>query len=160
MQDNIKAFWLAVITAAIWGSVPIMEKLGLSTGALGAQGAPGAGLAPMAGVIVRTTGSFIAGFVLLGVLAARKSPDAEVFKKPDIMAITALSIAGIFGSVIGQIFFYYALKNGNASLATPVAGSFPLLTFIGGVIFLKEKITVQRVFGVVFIITGVLFIKG
>ncbi len=151
MNEKNSAFWLAAATALIWGSVPVMEKLGL--------GGTGTGLMPMAGVIVRTCGSFAAGLILFAVLSALRNPDIKVFEKPDIKAIAALSIAGIFGSVIGQIFFYYGLKNGNASIIAPVAGSFPLLTFIGGVVFLKEKVTPVKAAGAFVIITGLFLLN-
>ncbi|MCX8093297.1 MAG: GRP family sugar transporter [Candidatus Goldbacteria bacterium] len=144
----MREFLLAIFTALIWGFVPIIEKIGLSSKTA----------EPVASVIYRTVGSFVFAigafiFVLLS------SGNINSLKNMDVKSIIILALAGGLASVFGQIFFYMALKNGNASVVTPVAGAFPMVTFIFGVLLLGEAITIPKVIGIILIITGVIFLK-
>jgi len=56
-------------------------------------------------------------------------------------------LAGIVGS-FGSLFFYYALKNGKASIVVPLTALYPLITVIFGIFILKEKVTAIRMAGI------------
>jgi len=142
----MKAFWLAVLTAFIWGFAPFIEKIGLSS----------KGVDPLVGVVFRATGGFLAVMVLLAFLL-KFHPQG--FRSIDFRAMSFLIIGGLLGSVIGQVFFYQALKAGEVSMVAPIVGTFPLVAFILGVIFLGETITVTKIAGVLLIIGGVVLLK-
>lgn len=144
----MREFVLALITAFIWGIVPIIEKIGLSSKTA----------EPIASVIYRTAGSFVfAIFALLFLFVNSNGIDS--LKNMDTKTIFILGLAGGLASVFGQIFFYMALKNGNASVVTPIAGAFPLVTFVFSILLLKEAITLPKVIGIVLIISGVICLK-
>ncbi|MFC1805193.1 EamA family transporter, partial [Candidatus Omnitrophota bacterium] len=55
----------------------------------------------------------------------------------------------------GQICFYHALKSAEASRIVPIAGSFPLVAFILGVLFLSETVTPLKLGGVLLVTLGI-----
>lgn len=142
----MKQFIFALLASLLWGITPIIEKFGfLSKDAN-----------PAIGVVFRTLGTAImAFFVFLFVLKF----DSNAFKNIPMKSMTLLMIGGALASVIGQIFFYIALKSGDASVVTPIAGSFPLVTFILGALLLGEAVTVPKLIGVLCIIAGVILLK-
>lgn len=144
----MREFLLAIITAFIWGIVPIIEKIGLTSKTA----------EPIASVVYRTAGSFIFAIGAI-IFIYFYTGGLNSIKNMEIKSILILALAGGLASVFGQIFFYMALKNGNASVVTPIAGTFPLVTFIFGVLLLGDSITFTKVLGILFIISGIIFLK-
>jgi len=70
-----------------------------------------------------------------------------------------LVLGGFLASVVGQIFFYHGLKVGEASKVVPLAATYPLISFILGVIFLNEQLTLPKALGLGFILVGVFFLR-
>ncbi len=146
----MREFVLAIITALIWGFVPIIEKIGLSSKTA----------EPVASVVYRTAGSLV--FAIGAIIFLLFSADAggiNSLKNIEPKSVFILALAGGLASVFGQTFFYIALKSGNASVVTPVAGAFPLVTFIFGVLLLGESVTLPKVIGILLIISGVICLK-
>ncbi len=139
----MSAYFYAVLTALTWGCVPLIEKMGLVK------------LPPLVGLFYRCLG-VIAGIVLL-----------LLFKGKDIRASMAelhtgmlfLVLGGFLASVVGQLFFYHSLKHGEASKVVPLAATYPLVSFLLGVILLGEKVTAVKVGGLLCILAGVFLLK-
>ena len=140
----MKAFWLAVLTAVLWGVVPIMEKIGLAKG-----------LNPMLAVVLRTGGSTLGGLVLWAMI----SRNPEYAKNFTWQTAAWLMSGAAIASVIAQSFFYAALQQGEVSKIMPIAGSFPLISFILGIIIFGESFTVSKVIGVLCVVAGVILLK-
>lgn len=140
----MKAFWFAIITAVIWGAVPIMEKIAL-----------GKGMNPMLGVVIRSLGIAIGALVLWAVLA--KNPDYA--KNVTWSSALLLVVSAALAAIVGQIFYYTALQQGDVSKIIPVAGSFPLVSFILGTLLLGEAVTIPKLVGVLCVIAGVILLK-
>ena len=87
------AFFWALLTACIWGVVPLMEKIGLGTNT------------PTAGVMVRSLG-IVVGLIVFGWLW---SPWAAL-RTMSWPSIVLLASGGLLASFIGQMAFYHALK--------------------------------------------------
>ena len=138
----MSAFLWALLTACIWGIVPLMEKVGLGA-------AP-----PVAGVIVRSAG------VVVGLVVAAWlwSPWAAVRAMP-WTSVTLLALGGLLASFVGQMAFYHALKSGALSQVTPVAGAYPLVAALLGWWVLREPLTLPRLLGVVLVILGVILLR-
>lgn len=142
----MKQLIFALLAAFLWGITPIIEKFGfLSKDAN-----------PYLGVVFRTIGTAIMAFFLFLYLLKFNS---EVLKNIPLKSMTFLMIGGALASVIGQIFFYIALKSGDASVVTPIAGSFPLVTFIFGILLLNEAVTLPKIIGILCIISGIILLK-
>ncbi|MFH1782878.1 MAG: EamA family transporter [Candidatus Omnitrophota bacterium] len=137
------AFYFAVLTALIWGCVPILEKIGLAK------------IDPLPGIFIRVSGVLL-GVIILGVF------NTQAFKaalKADLRTILFIMIGGFLASIVGQIFFYNALKAGEASKVVPISGTYPLVSFLLGLIFLGETFTLSKGLGVVLVILGVFLLR-
>lgn len=139
----MKAYYWAILAALIWGVAPIVEKLGLAE------------ISPLPGVFLRSMCVFVGGLVI-----AVFSPG--VFKALagySMRSMILIGVGAICASIIGSIFFYHALKTGEASRVVPIGASFPLVSFILGVIFLHEGVTAAKVAGMALVIAGIYLLK-
>jgi transporter family protein len=136
------AFFWALLTAGIWGVVPLMEKLGL------------ANTSPTTGLIVRSVGVVI-GFVVFSVVW---SPWGAI-RTLHWSSIVLLAGGGFLASFVGQLAFYQALKSGAISQLTPVAGAYPLVAALLGWWVLREPITLTRALGVMCVVLGVALLR-
>ncbi len=136
------AFLWALSAAFVWGVVPLLEKLGLSRSE------------PFTALFYRCFGVVI-GLVLLGIFVIRP----HHMKAVDAKTIFVLVLSGFLASFVAQILFYHGLKIGEVSKVLPVAASFPLITFILGVIFFGEALTVAKISGIILITSGIWLLK-
>jgi bacterial/archaeal transporter family protein len=136
------AFWWAVLAASMWGVAPMLEKAGLAQ----AQ--------PMAGLFYRCVGVMI-GMVLVGTVLVKP----EEIKSVDMRSAAFLVAGGFLASIMGQIFFYRALKAGEISKMVLVAGSYPVITFLIGIFFMNESLTLQKALGAFLVMAGLIFLK-
>ena len=138
----MSAFLWALLTAGIWGVVPLMEKLGLGT------------VSPTAGVAVRSVG-VVVGLVLFGWMLAPWS----VVRTIPWSSMLLLAGGGFLASFVGQLAFYQALKVGTVSQMTPVAGAYPLVAALLGWWVLREPLTASRALGALFVVAGVWLLR-
>ena len=59
----------------------------------------------------------------------------------------------------GQIFFYNALKLGEASRVVPLGATYPLISFILAVFLLGEKFTLAKLGGIILVLSGIFLLK-
>ena len=136
-------FYWAVLTALTWGVVPIMEKIGLMK------------IEPQVGLFYRCLGVLV-GVTLLFFYDSKNIRESFSQLHPGMLCLLA---GGFLASVVGQIFFYRALKAGESSMVVPIAAAYPLFTFILGVLILGEKFTFAKAAGLVCILAGVVLLK-
>jgi bacterial/archaeal transporter family protein len=139
----MKPFYFAILAAIVWGIAPLAEKAGLRN------------IEPMSGVLVRSLG-VIAGAIILAMF---NSNVLKTALKAEPKTIIFLFLGGVLASILGQIFFYNALKNGEVSKMVPIAATYPLVSFLLGLIFFGESFTVLKGLGIVFVILGVFFLR-
>lgn len=141
MKNN--AFFLAVLSALIWGMAPIFEKVGLNSK-----------IDPYLGVVVRTLPiAFIGltGLIFMGRI--------DSLFQVDMKSAAFVIIGGLIAGFIGQIVFYTALKSGEASVVVPVAATYPLVALVISILFLGEAVTWQKVTGIGLVVAGVVMLK-
>ena len=138
----MNAFLWALVTAGIWGIVPLLEKVGLGQ-------AP-----PTVGVIVRSFG-VVAGVLICSWLW---SPWAAI-RALGWRSTLLLASGGLLASFVGQLAFYHALRSGAVSQVTPVAGAYPLVAAMLGWWVLQEPVTASRALGVVCVVAGVMLLR-
>jgi len=138
----MNAFIWAILAAIIWGIVPLLEKLGLAKAE------------PLAGLFYRCFGVLI-GLLLLGLFILKP----QEIKSVDSRSIIFLMLGGFLASFLAQICFYHGLKIGEVSRVVPVSGSYPLVAFLLGVLFLGEPINLIKAVGVLLIIAGIWALK-
>ncbi len=139
----MKAYIWALIAAFIWGWVPIIEKISLAK------------VSVWGGLFYRCLGTALGAFLL----AAFKFDEIKNVIKNVPSNWYCFMGAGLLAAVVGQVAFYFALKTGEGSRVTPIAGSFPLVTFIIGVLLLGESVTVSKIAGIVLVVSGVLLLR-
>ncbi|MDR4509370.1 MAG: EamA family transporter [Candidatus Brocadiaceae bacterium] len=135
-------FFLALLTALIWGFVPFLEKIGLSS------------VEPSTAYIVRSFGVFLGvGIVLI------LTPGFSSIGKIGIRSVSLLILAGILAGFVAQLVFFKAIKTGEISRVVPITSCAPLFAFIFGWIFLGEAITFSKIMGMLLILGGLLLLK-
>ena len=139
----MNAFYWSLGAAVVWGIVPIIEKLGLLK------------IDPLVGLFYRSWGVVIGLFFL----SAFKWEGIKSSLAQPPVGFPLLILGGFLASIIGQVFFYNALKVGESSKVVPLAGTYPLVAFLLGVIFLGEKFTLAKLSGMIFILLGVILLK-
>lgn len=75
---------------------------------------------------------------------------------PQAKKETFISILGNFLMPLGLVFMYLAFDRGPASLVSPVASTYPVLTIILAFIFLKEKVSKNQLFGILLTSLGII----
>ncbi|MDP8299569.1 MAG: EamA family transporter [Candidatus Tantalella remota] len=132
----------AFAAACVWGVVPLLEKMGLTRSE------------PFTALFYRCLG-VVMGIILLSVFIVRP----HHIKSVDAKTIFVLVLSGFLASFVAQILFYHGLKIGEVSRIVPIAGSFPLVTFLLGIIFFGEAVTAAKIAGVVLITSGIWLLK-
>ncbi|MBI3324343.1 MAG: EamA family transporter [Candidatus Omnitrophica bacterium] len=138
----MSAFTWALLTAFIWGIVPLLEKLGLT------------GSQPTVGLFARSVGIII-GVIVFGALWSPWKALSEL----SVRSFALLALGGFLASFVGQLAFYRALKVGGLSQVTLVAGSYPLVAAALGWFFLREPLTPMRVVGALLIGCGLMLLR-
>lgn len=137
---NKAAFW-ALLASLCYGIAPIFEKSGLRQ----AQ--------PMAAVFVRALlATIFTGFYLVS------HRGSGGFAHWTFWTWGAIMLSGIIGVLLAQVFYFKALRIGEVSHVAPIAGSWPLFAGLLAAIFLGERLTPGRMFGIVLVFFGVLFL--
>lgn len=138
----MNAFTWAILTACIWGVVPLLEKFGLSR------------VDALTGLFYRCLGVLI-GLFLLGTVILKP----QQIKSADLRSVAWLILGGFLASCVGQIAFYKGLKAGEVSRIVPISGSYPLVTFILGILFLGEAISWVKFLGIILVTMGIWALK-
>lgn len=133
----------ALLAAFVWGCVPALEKLGLAK------------VPALAGLFYRCLGVLI-GIVVLFFFQSENIRQAFGVGKESLLYLVA---GGLLASVVGQVFFYQALKSGQMSTVVPIAAAYPVISFLIGTVFLKEPVTLSKAGGLLFVILGVLLLR-
>lgn len=138
----MSAFLWALLTAGIWGIVPLMEKLGLGQNP------------PAVGVVARSLG--VVGGLLVFVALRPPWVALRTLGWPSLLLLAG---GGLLASFVGQLAFYHALKAGTVSQVTPVAGAYPLIAALLGWWILREPLSLPRLTGVICVVVGVLLLR-
>ncbi|OGP65302.1 MAG: hypothetical protein A2169_02310 [Deltaproteobacteria bacterium RBG_13_47_9] len=133
---------LLIITALLWGTTPIIEKIGLAK------------VDPLIGVTIRST-IVTTALLILTLLLGKGRALMDVDGK-DFLIFGA---SGILAGLLGMWTYYAALKAEATSKIVPIAACYPLVTAFLSFLVLKEGITLPRVFGTALIVFGIWLVK-
>ena len=139
----MNSYLWAILAALIWGCAPVIEKLGLSK------------IDPNAGVFFRTLG-VVAGIPILVYFNRTAIRSSLTNLHPELIF---LMVGGFLASIVGQLFFYNALKFGEASKTVPLGATYPLVSFILAFFLLGEKFTLAKLSGIIFVLLGAFLLK-
>ncbi len=130
------------VTAILWGTTPILEKIGLTK------------VYPLIGNTIRSC-IVTAGLLLLTLFLGKGKALLQV----DGKSIFLFGASGIMAGLLGMWTYYTALKTGATSKIVPIAACYPLVTALLSVLILKEGVTLSRVIGTVLIVSGIWLVK-
>ncbi|HAG10511.1 MAG TPA: hypothetical protein DCK76_03805 [Desulfotomaculum sp.] len=132
----------AFLAMLCWGIGPILAKTGLVS------------LEPFSALTIRSV-SVAVVLLVTGLLTGKMT----ALSQADLRAVYFMIGEGILAAFLGQIAYFYALKIGEASVITPIAAAFPIVTLILAVLLLGENLTVQKFVGSVLIVAGVIIVN-
>ena len=133
---------LLLLTALLWGSSPILEKIGLGK------------TDPLTAVTIRSLAVTV--ILLIFITATGKIRD---ILSVDLKSVAIFSISGFLAGFLGMWTYFGALKLGATSKIVPIAAAYPLVTAILSVIILREGVTVVRLIGTLLIISGIWLVR-
>lgn len=142
IQEKRMVVILLIVTAVLWGSTPILEKMGLAK------------VDPLVGVTIRSAIVTIGLFILTFLLGKEK----ELFSL-DGKSILLFGASGMMAGLFGMWTYYMALKMEATSKIVPIAACYPLVTALLSVLILNEGLSVPRVIGTALIVSGIWLVK-
>lgn len=134
--------FLLFITALLWGTTPILEKIGLAK------------VDPLVGNTIRS--SIVTVILLLLTLFLGQG---KALLQTDGKSILLFGASGIMAGFLGMWTYYTALKMEATSKIVPIAACYPLVTALLSVVVLKEGITLSRIIGTALIVSGIWLVK-
>ena len=136
-MESLKAVLWALLAALVWGSAPVLFKLGLR-----------GEISPLSGIFFHNLTATI--FALLTLLILKENP----YSYP-IREILLVSLGGFVSGFLGLLVYYKAVKVGDVSVVAPIASSSPLFSTLLAVVILGEEFTLKKFLGTVLIILGI-----
>lgn len=133
---------LALTSALLWGTIPVLVRKGLRYAS------------PSVAVVV---GLLASCPLLLGVFLLHPRP---VWRAVTPEAALWFAAVGVLGPCLGRLFNYMGVERLGAARATPLINSSPLFTTLLALIFLHEHITYKILLGVLCIISGIAILTG
>jgi len=134
--------FLLIVTTLLWGTTPIIEKIGLAR------------VDPFIGVTIRSTIVTIALLMLTFLLGKGRA-----LVELEGRSILIFGLSGLMAGLLGMWTYYTALKIGPTSKIVPISACYPLITAILSVLILKEGLTLLRVIGTTLIVIGIWLVK-
>ena len=134
-------FVFALLTMLCWGFAPIFARLGLSKIEL------------FTALAVRNT--FLAIILLIAFFTSGESKNIFASNPKYLLLIL---IEATFAGLIGQYFYYKAVKVWEVSRVVPIVGAYPLVSFLIAFLFLAEQLTLYKVIGIVLVVSGIVFL--
>jgi transporter family protein len=132
---------MALFAMVCWGVAPIFAKLGLNN------------VNPMAGLVLRTMMPACLVTSWVGF-----SGSIEQLKGIPLNSWVLIGIEAILATVVGDLAYYAAIKNGDVSVVSIIMSVSPLVTMICASIFLGEPLTSWRIMGACYIFGMILII--
>ncbi len=133
--------WVALFGMVCWGIAPIFAKLGLNN------------VNPMAGLVLRT---MMAACLVTGWVGF--SGSVQQLKGIPLNSWLLIGVEAVLATVVGDLAYYTAIKDGNVSVVSIIMSIAPLITMVCSNIFLGEPLTIWRIMGAGYIIFGMILI--
>lgn len=134
-------FWLAIFGMVCWGIAPVFAKIGLNN------------VNPLSGLVFRT---LLAATMIVSWVGI--SGSIREIKNIPFNACILIALEAILATLVGDLAYYAAIKNGDVSIVTIIMASSPLVTMICATLFLGEQITLIKIMGACFVILGIILI--
>jgi DME family drug/metabolite transporter len=141
MSGFLLGIILALASAFSWAFATILVRFGLGR------------VSPIAANIIRL---YVAAVTFL--IAFWASDNLSAFRLPlKLLLLTFTS--GVFGFVVGDYFYFHALKRMGVSRTMPITSSYPLWTILWAVIFLGKHVKPQVIAGAILVVVAIVIVK-
>jgi transporter family protein len=134
-------YFFAVIGMICWGISPIFAKLGLKD------------LNPFVGLSIRTL--FTAGLILLWMTLSGSFVELRHIPPRTLLLLV---IEAVLATLIGDLAYFAALKQGSASIVMLIMACSPVVTILCSVLFLHERLTFVNLLGACLAVIGLILI--
>ena len=141
-SHDLLSIFLLLVTMVLWGSTPLLEKLGLKD------------VDPLTGIFIRSLVITVILFVFY-LFTGRLHELTRISLKN----FSLFAASGIMAGLVAMWTYFYLLKGGMTSKIVPIAASYPLITAILSILILGEQVTAQRIIGIILTIVGIILVK-
>lgn len=133
---------LAVFAMICWGLAPLFGKLGLN------------GIHSMTALSIRTlfAASLIVGWNVI------THAGGERIQFVTLKGLLFIALEALLATLIGDLAYFMALKQGNINQVTLIMSSSPLITMAAAYIFLNERVSMTQAVGALLIIGGLVLV--
>ena len=139
----MKTLIFVFLTILLWGSTPIIEKVGLK-----------GGVNPFIAVFIRSS-SIVAIMVFFILIMKKQNEIASLSFK----TICLFSLSGIMAGFLGMWTYFKALESFEASRVVPLTATYPLVTTLLSVLLLGEHVTLTQLIGTILIVIGIWLVQ-
>jgi len=136
----VKAVMFALLSALVWGTAPLIFKLGLR-----------GEVPPIVGIFFHNLTAAI--FALFSILIFKESLN---YPFRDILII---SFGGFVSGFLGLLLYYKAIKVGDVSVVAPIVASSPLWASLFAFLLLGENFSFLKLLGAILVFSGVALIS-
>ncbi len=136
----MKEVFLALLSALVWGTAPLIFKLGLR-----------GEVPPLVGIFFHNLTAVLCASVSLLMLR-------ESLQYP-VRDIALISFGGFVSGFLGLLLYYKALKVGEVSVVAPIAASSPLWASLFAFLLLGENFSLSKLVGTILIVSGVVILS-
>jgi transporter family protein len=141
-SNDVVAILLLFVTMFLWGSTPLLEKMGLKE------------VEPLTGILIRS-GTITIVLLVVYLFNGR----IHELTKISLRNYSLFAASGIMAGLVAMWTYYYLLKTGMTSRIVPIAAAYPFITAILSIVILGEQVTFQRMIGIGFTIAGIILIQ-
>jgi len=135
----VKEVLLALLSAVVWGTAPLIFKLGLR-----------GDVPPLVGIFFHNLTAVICASLYLLILR-------ESLSYP-LRDIALISFGGFVSGFLGLLLYYKAIKIGEVSVVAPIAASSPLWASVFSFLLLGEAFSLGKMIGAILIVAGVVLL--
>lgn len=135
----MKAVLFALLSALVWGTAPLIFKIGLR-----------GEVPPLVGIFYHNLTAALFAFV--SILLVRESLS---YPTRDLIIV---SFGGFVSGFLGLLLYYKAIKVGEVSVVAPIVASSPLWASLLAFILLGEAFSFMKLLGTILVVLGVILI--
>ncbi len=135
----MKEVIFALLSAIVWGTAPLIFKIGLK-----------GEVPPLVGIFYHNLTAALFAFV--SIILIRES---LIYPARDLFIV---SFGGFISGFLGLLLYYKAIKVGEVSVVAPIVASSPLWASLLAFLLLGESFSLLKLLGTVLVVLGVILI--
>ncbi len=135
----MKEIIYALLSAIVWGTAPLIFKLGLK-----------GEVPPLVGIFFHNLTATLISALSIFLLKEKLSyPARDIF---------IICFGGFISGYLGLLLYYKALKTGDVSVVAPISATSPMWASLFAILLFGESLTLPKVLGTIFVVIGIVLI--